>query len=163
MEIHIATITDIEELTKVEIESKLQSFDNNETVAIDYDTRLYRWNTYFNGQSPASAKHERVVFKAVIDDDIIGYIAGHLTSRYEQDAEIQSFYIFKQQQRKGVGSKLLESFLNWLITQNAKSLCVGIAPENPYQAFYLKYGGQYLNPHWICWDDVNALHNKISV
>ena len=163
MEIIVATITDIEELTRVEIESKLQSFDNNEPIAIDYDTRLYRWNTYFNEQSPASAKPERIVFKAVIDDSIIGYIAGHLTNRYEKDAEIQSFYVLKHQQRKGIGSKLLYHFTGWLIDKNAKSLCVGIALENPYQQFYLKYGAQYLNPHWIYWDDISFLRNKISV
>jgi GNAT superfamily N-acetyltransferase len=155
MEISIATIADIEELTRVEIESKLQSFDNNETVAIDYDTRFYRWNTYFNKQSPASAKPERIVYKAVIDGQIIGYIAGHLTTRYDMDAEIQSFYVLKEHQQAGAGSKLFESLLSWLATQNATSLCVGIDDKNPYQAFYLKYSGKHLNPHLICWEDVD--------
>ncbi len=36
-------------------------------------------------------------------------------------------------------------------------LCVGIAPDNPYRAFYLKYGGQHLNPHWIYWKDAAKL------
>jgi hypothetical protein len=39
---------------------------------------------------------------------------------------------------------------------NAKSLCVGIAPDNPYQRFYTKHGGQYLNEHWIVWNDVKS-------
>ncbi|MDP9082004.1 MAG: GNAT family N-acetyltransferase [Bacteroidota bacterium] len=160
MEILVATIADIEALTKVEIDSKLQSFVSNEEVAIDYDTRLYRWNTYFRGLSPASAKPERVVYKAVIHDQIVGYIAGHLTGRYDKDAEIQSFYVLRDQQRSGVGTLLLKSLLSWLATQNAKSLCVGIEPHNPYQAFYLKYGGVHLNPHWICWDDIKALRAK---
>jgi GNAT superfamily N-acetyltransferase len=155
MEILIATIADIEELTKVEIESKLQSFESNETVAIDYDTRLYRCNTYFNRQSPATSKPERIVFKAVIEGLIIGYIAGHLTTRYDMNAEIQSFYVLKEHQRARAGSKLFESLLSWLTTQNATSLCVGIDDKNPYHAFYSKYGGKHLNPHWICWEDVD--------
>jgi len=162
MEIAIASIADIQELTRVEIESKIQFFVVNESHAIDYDSRLYRWQTYFNGQSPATSKPERVVFKAVIDNRIIGYIAGHLTTRYNKDAEIQSFYMLKDEQRKGGGSKLLKHFSDWLISHQAHSLCVGFEPENPYRAFYLKHGGQYLNPHWIYWDDVELLRTRIS-
>ena len=55
--------------------------------------------------------------------------------------------------------------MEWLHSQHAKSLCVGIKPENKYQAFYLKYGGKHLNEHWIYWDDmeelVKQLHNVI--
>ncbi|WP_295793661.1 GNAT family N-acetyltransferase [Mucilaginibacter sp.] len=162
MEIVIATIADVDELTNVEVESKLRSFTDNEPVAIDYDTRYYRWNTYFNGQSPASAKQQRVVYKAIIDGKIVGYIAGHLTTRYEKDAEIQSFYILKEYQRKGIGAKLLTEFLGWLQTQRATSLCVGIDSTNPYQAFYLKQDAGYLNPHWMFWDDIEALQRKIT-
>ncbi|MCR8561260.1 GNAT family N-acetyltransferase [Mucilaginibacter sp. BJC16-A38] len=160
MKILIATIADIEALTNVEIESKLRSFEKNEEVAIDYDTRLYRWNTYFKELSPASAKPERVVYKAVIDDQIIGYIAGHLTGRYDKDAKIQSFYVLRDRQRSGAGTLLLKNLLSWLATHNVQSLCVGIEPDNPFQAFYLKYGGVHLNPHWICWDDIKTLRAK---
>lgn len=162
MDIVAATIADVDELTNVEVESKRQSFTDNEPIAIDYDTRHYRWNTYFNGQSPASAKPERVVYKAVIDGEIVGYIAGHLTERYEKDAEIQSFYILKEHQRKGIGAKLLVEFLGWLQTHGATSLCVGIDSTNPYHAFYLKYKAGYLNPHWMSWDDIEALQRKIT-
>jgi len=162
VEIVIATIADVDELTNVEVESKLQSFKDNEAVAIDYDTRHYRWNTYFNGQSPASAKPERIVYKAVIDGKTVGYIAGHLTTRYEKDAEIQSFYILGDHQRQGIGAKLLAEFLGWLQTQGATSLCVGIDSTNPYQAFYLKHGAGYLNPHWMFWGDINELQHKLE-
>ena len=144
-----------------EIESKLQSFTENEAYAIDYNKRLYTWQTYFAGQTPVSAKPERIVLKAVIDGHIIGYIAGHLTNRYDKDAEIQSFYVVKQHQRKGMGTELLKQFLNWTINHQSESLCVGIFPENPYKAFYLKHGGSYINPHWIGWDDLQLLKGKL--
>ena len=163
MEILIADIGDIEELARVEVESKVRSFKHNDDYAIDYDSRVKRWQTYFNGQSPANSKPERIVLKAVEDGQIIGYIAAHLTNRYDRDAEIQSFYILKDRQRKGVGSKLLLKLQDWLTAQNAGSLCVGISPENPYKAFYLKYGGGYINPHWICWDDLGKLETKLKI
>jgi GNAT superfamily N-acetyltransferase len=161
--IGIASIPDIEILTRVEIASKLQSFpEYMDATAIDYTTRLLRWQTYFNGESPASAKPERIVFKAIKNERIVGFIAGHLTSRHK-DAEIQSFYVLKDEQRQGIGSGLLKSLLPWLISHNAKSLCTGIFPENPYQAFYLKYGGEYLNQHWIYWDDLLMLQSRVNV
>ena len=156
MDILIADIKDAEELTRVEIESKLLSLSEIiEPFEIDYDGRLYRWGTYFRGESPQTSKPERIVFKAVIDGNILGYIAGHLTTRYDKDVEIQSFYILKEYQRKGLGKTLLSLFINWLKDNGANSLCVGIWPDNPYKAFYLKHCGQYLNAHWIYWDDLN--------
>jgi GNAT superfamily N-acetyltransferase len=154
MEILVADINDIKELASVEVESKLQSFKENEPYATDYDGRLYRWQTYFEGESPVSAKPERITLKAVEVGKIIGYISGHLTNRYSKNAEIESFYILKEWQRKGIGSALLKHFSEWLINNDAKSLCVGIFPENPYQAFYAKYGAKYLNPHWMYWDNI---------
>lgn len=152
----IAGVDDAEELTRVEIESKQQSLaDIIEPHEIDYQGRLYRWGTYFRAESPQTSKPERMVFKAVINGRVVGYIAGHLTTRYNKDAEIQSFYVLKAHQRKGLGQMLFLKFTAWLDTQNAKSLCVGIMPDNPYRAFYLKHGGQYLNLHWIYWDDVS--------
>lgn len=161
VKIFSASITDIEELTAVEITSKLQSFEKNGAEAIDYSTRKHWWHTYFNGRSPASAKPERIVYKAVTDGKIVGYIAGHLTNRFDKDAEIQSFYVLKDEQRQGIGSKLFENLLNWLVTKKATSLCVGIGSENPYRAFYIRYGGEYLNPHWIYWDNIKEIKDRI--
>ena len=160
--IEIAHEADKEQLTRVELESKIQSIPECiDAIEIDYDVRLYRWETYFNGTSPASSKPGRIILKAVTDDAIIGCIAGHLTNRYGLDAEIQSFYILKEYQRNGTGKQLLKKLVEWLLTQHAKSLCVGIKPANKYKAFYLKYRGKYLNGHWIYWDDMEALVKQL--
>ncbi|MBW4891254.1 GNAT family N-acetyltransferase [Mucilaginibacter sp. HMF5004] len=163
MQIHIATTADIDELTKVEIESKLKSFYDNDEVGISHAIQGYRWQTYFDAQTPASAKPERVVYKAVLNGHIIGYVAGHLTTRYEKDAEIQAFYLLKEQQRKGYGTKMLAHLLDWFKQFNVKSVCVGIDKDNPYQQFYLKHGGEHINEHWIGWDDVVALEAAVGL
>lgn len=162
MKICIANETDIEELVQVEIESKKQSIPEIiEDYEIDFSSRVYRWQTYFKGQSPQSSKPERITLKAVNNDNkIIGYLSGHLTTRHNLDAEIQSFYILKKEQGKGIGTKLLAEFAKWMTTQNAKSLCVGFKPENKYKSFYLKQGGQYLNEHWIFWQDIHQSLNN---
>jgi GNAT superfamily N-acetyltransferase len=159
MNILVANERDIEELTQVEIESKKQSIPECiEEYEIDYPSRYSRWQTYFNRQSPQTSKPERLILKAINDDGrIIGYLAGHLTTRYNLDAEIQSFYVLKQMQKQKVGTGLLIEFVKWLINMNAKSLCVGLHPKNKYKSFYLKYNGQYLNEHWIFWQDITKL------
>lgn len=163
MEIKVANPADIEAITRVEIESKLKSFPELvEPHDIDFETRAYRWKTWFAGQSPVSAKPERVMFKAIDGDKITGYLAVHLTTRHNTDAEIQSFYVLKDYQRTGIGTTLLKHAVSWMINFDARSLCVGIAPENPYQQFYLKYGGSFLTPHWIIWDDIRGLKAKLG-
>ncbi len=161
--IEIATIADIEDLARAEIQSKLLSFGEQDDDSVDYDKRLNQWQMYFSGKTPASARPERIVFKAIIDGQIIGLIAGHLTSRYNMDAEIQKLYVLKTEQRLGIGSKMLQKSLPWFIGQGAKTVCVGVAPENPYRAFYLKYGARYLNPHWLYWDDITQLQSNLRV
>lgn len=159
MDIAVANQSDIEELTQVEIASKKKSFPEGiNGNAVDYPSGLCRWNTYFKGNSPQTSKLERIVLKATIDNHMIGYLAGHLTNRFEKDAEIQSFYLLKQYQRQGIGTKLLLKFTKWLSLQQAKSVCVGIAPNNKYQAFYLKHGGKYLNEHWIYWSNIHLVN-----
>ena len=160
----VANETDIEELTQVEIESKKKSIPECiEDFEVDHSSRYSRWQTYFKGQSPPTSKPERLMLKAVTKDNkIIGYLAGHLTTRYNMDAEIQSLYVLKQEQKKDVGTKLLAEFIKWLMNLDAKILCVGIKPENKYKAFYLKHGGQYINEHWIFWQDIGLLLKKIN-
>jgi GNAT superfamily N-acetyltransferase len=159
-----ANETDIEELTRVEIESKKQSIPECiEDFEVNYSSRYAPWQTYFKGQSPQTSRPERLTLKAVTKKNkIIGYLAGQLTTRYNMDAEIQSFYVLKQEQKKEVGTRLLAEFVKWLSDLNAKTLCVGINPENKYKAFYLKHGGKYLNEHWIFWQDISSLLKEID-
>jgi GNAT superfamily N-acetyltransferase len=162
--IEVASKADIETLARVETESKLRSYpEYNDADGVDYNNRLHQWTTYFNGETPVGARSERIVFKAVKGEQVVGLIAGHLTNRYGKSAEIQKLYILKEEQRKGIASDLLKSLLAWLFRHHAKSLCVGIDPENPYQKFYIKYGGLHLNPHWIYWDDLAEMEQRLKI
>jgi ribosomal protein S18 acetylase RimI-like enzyme len=163
MNILIANETDIEAITQVEIDSKKQSIPECvEDYEIDYSSRYDRWQAYFKGQSPQTSKPERIILKAVNGKgEIVGYLAGHLTTRYGLDAEIQSVYVLKQAQRQHIGAELLTEFVTWLVSKHARSLCVGFKPENRYKAFYLKYGGQYLNEHWIYWQSTAQLLERL--
>lgn len=164
IEILEACVEDAHDLTRVEIESKTKSIPEVVSpVEIDFPLRLQRWTNYLTGaSSPTAARPERIVFKACTGQRMVGFIAGHLTTRYGKEAEIQSFFVLLENQRAGLGGKLLLQFIDWARRQNVKSMCVGIAASNKYKAFYLKNGGQYINPHWIYWDDMQALAQDIT-
>jgi GNAT superfamily N-acetyltransferase len=161
MEIVPATPSDITELTRIEIESKRLSIPHLvDPEEIDSTRRLQRWSTYFRGESPAGSKCARLVLKASAGARFVGYVAGHLTSRHGMEAEIQSFYVLREHQRKGIGSALLSTLAEWLVGMSVAQLCVGIAAENPYRAFYVKHGAHYLNEHWMYWSDIRPLVRK---
>jgi GNAT superfamily N-acetyltransferase len=128
-----ANLEDAEELARVEIESKSKSIPGLfSPIEIDFTRRLERWQSYLRGESfPQMAKPERVAFKACTGKRMIGYIAGHLTSRYGKDAEIESFYVLHEHQRVGIGVRLLQRYVEWGQRHQARSLCVGIAAKKP--------------------------------
>jgi len=153
----LATEADFETLTAVEIQSKRASIPECvEEVEVDPEKRHARWQTYFAGTSPSSSRPERVVFLASEAGAAIGYIAGHHTTRFDLDCEIQSFYVLKEWQRKGVGETLLRHLATWMAGKGFTSACVGVAPENPYRTFYQKHGAQIKNPHWFVWENLPA-------
>ncbi len=163
MQILTATSSAIDELTRIEIESKRASIPHIVSAGdIDPMRRRQRWMTYFRAESPATSKPERRVLTATLNGASVGYIAGHLTARYGMESEIQSLYVLHAHQRKGIGSALLSSFADWLVSMSALRLCVGIAAENPYRAFYEKHGACYLNEHWLYWCDVRTLIPKTA-
>ncbi len=158
-----ATVSDLHRLTQVEIESKKASIPQCvESVELDKTLRYRRWETYMAGSSPSSSLPERVIFVAKEQDTIIGYLAGHHTTRFGLDCELQSVYVLKPSQGQGIGTALLERFAAWMTEHLFRSACVGVAPENPYRAFYLKQGAVAKNPHWLIWEDLPAGISVVS-
>ena len=119
---------------------------------------LARWDAYIRRvQHPQHALEPRALFGAFHDDRLIGYIAGHFSGRHGAQGELESIYILKDFQRRGVGSALLAKLADWFVTNHRRTVCVGIEPANPYKQFYEKRGARYINPHWLVWDDIGAL------
>ena len=56
---------------------------------------------------PQKAKGPRVVYIAIADGKTVGFIAGHLTERYDLEGELQSIYILPEHQHKGLRTLLV--------------------------------------------------------
>jgi GNAT superfamily N-acetyltransferase len=120
------------------------------------DTRMA---AYFTGNHhPQRALLPRIGFVATAGADVVGYIAGHLTQRYDCDGEVQYLFVAAPYRRVGVGSRLLELLARWFETQRALRVCVNVDPESPpARPFYISAKAEDLRPHWMVWDDIRKV------
>jgi ribosomal protein S18 acetylase RimI-like enzyme len=130
--------------------------------AIEWGSEQY-WRErilgYLTGTlNPQRALAQRVVLVAAQDTRIVGFIAGHLTRRYDCDGEVEWINVIPEERRTGVAAELLRLLASWFAGQQARRICVDVDPENaPARAFYRRHGAQDLNPHWLAWPDITLL------
>jgi len=121
-----------------------------------------QWRTriagYMDGtHHPQKALAARVLYVACEDDTIVGLIAGHLTTRFDCDGELQWIDVAATHQRHGIASALVGKLAHWFISQNAKRICVDVEPSNASaRAFYANLGARDLKPSWMVWEDISA-------
>jgi ribosomal protein S18 acetylase RimI-like enzyme len=131
--------------------------------------RAARWETeefwekrisgYLDGEHhPQKALMPRVIYVATEGNSLVGFIAGHLTRRYECDGELEWIDVIPAHRRSGVASELLRLLAAWFSGQNARRICVDVDPANTVaRRFYTRHGAESLNPHWLVWNDINVV------
>jgi GNAT superfamily N-acetyltransferase len=159
LSIREATPADADTLVAILIASKESSFPYL-LDAHDRDVPFWtdRWRSYLveGSRAQLSCGDGFVVF-AEIGSSPLGFAAYHHTTRHGTDAELQSIYILKDAQGRGLGTALLRVVSGRLYADGSRSMCVGYDYRNPYQRFYLKHGAVAINPHWAVWRDLGAL------
>src|SRR5436309_15888077 len=96
-----AGIEDAEAITDVTIRSYEASYQ--EPFYLDREAALRRWKAYIRKEHhPQKAKDPRVLYAAVAGEEIVGYIAGHLTERMGMDGELQCIYILDEHHRQDI-------------------------------------------------------------
>jgi GNAT superfamily N-acetyltransferase len=121
-----------------------------------------RWDGYVRRiHHPQHALEPRILFAALVDHRLIGYIAGHFSQRHGMEGELQSIYVLKDYHGCGIGTALLERLAGWFVENKRRRVCVGIDPRNPYKKFYEKHGARHINEHWLAWDDIGSVLNAI--
>ncbi len=133
--------------------------------AADWETEEY-WMTRITGYMdrelhPQKALMARVVFVAMENNFLVGYIAGHLTRRYNCDGELEWINVIRDRRGNGVASELLRLLAEWFARQKASRVCVDVDPANTIaRRFYARHGTEHLNEHWMIWNDIGALLHK---
>ncbi|HEY6157656.1 MAG TPA: GNAT family N-acetyltransferase [Gemmatimonadales bacterium] len=113
---------------------------------------------YLDGQHhPQQALPRRVSYVAEAGDAVVGYIAGHLSHRYECEGELQYLFVAPQYRRTGIASELFRLLARWFSHQGARRICVNVEPDNAgARAFYRRHGAITLHPFWLVWSDIRA-------
>jgi ribosomal protein S18 acetylase RimI-like enzyme len=107
---------------------------------------------------PQHALMPRVLYVALEGETPVGYIAGHLTRRYECDGELQWIYVLPERRGSGVALELLRLLAAWFVEHKASRICVDVTPTNtPARRFYARHGAVTLKPYWLVWDDIGVV------
>jgi ribosomal protein S18 acetylase RimI-like enzyme len=116
-----------------------------------------RISRYLSGEhSPQQALADRTAFVAVDAGQIIGFVAGHTTKRFQCDAELEWIDTIEERRRQGIAGSLIATMAVWFAQHNAMRVCVD--PGNSIaRSLYAKYGAHSLNQHWMVWDDVSQI------
>jgi GNAT superfamily N-acetyltransferase len=113
---------------------------------------------------PQRARAARRVYVATDGGRLVGFVAGHLTERFECDGELQWLYVVPARRGGEIASGLLRQMAAWFLEQRAQRICVNVEPENRVaRRFYERRGARALEQHWLVWDNVaDALARPIG-
>lgn len=107
---------------------------------------------------PREALRPRICYVALAGNALAGYIAGHLTRRYQCDGELQWINVIPKKRGTGVAAELLRRLAKWFVRRKARRICVDVDPGNaPARRFYAKHGAQTLNARWLVWPDIKIV------
>jgi GrpB-like predicted nucleotidyltransferase (UPF0157 family)/GNAT superfamily N-acetyltransferase len=124
-----------------------------------------RMAAYLDGEHhPHQALRHRAAFVALRDGVVLGYIAGHLTRRYDCDGELQYLHVGLPYRRSGIASALLRRLAAWFVQQGAFKVCVDVNDDSPAaRPFYGRHGAGAINAHWMVWTDIRTLAGLVIV
>lgn len=111
---------------------------------------------YLQGSySPRFAEKDRAVFVARLDDDFAGYVAGHGTTRFGCDGELQWLNVAEKHRGMGVSDALIQRMLEWFRAMKINRVCVNVDPANQIaRRVYKRHGAAEMDPYWLVWSDL---------
>ena len=105
----------------------------------------------------------RAGYVAAAGEEIVGYIAGHLTERYHCEGEVQYLFVATAYRRTGIAHELLRMLARWFLEQRARHVCVDVNEDSPSaRPFYVRTGASDLRPHWMHWPDISVLLKTVE-
>jgi len=122
-----------------------------------------RMAAYFDGQHhPQQALPARVGFAAFEADSMIGYVAGHLTTRHGCAGEVQYLFVAPAYRRRRIATALVGLLAAWFQEQGAARVCVCLDDDSPAaRPFYANLGAIPIKRLWYAWDDIGILLDRL--
>lgn len=149
MKIRQAEIEDAPYIAQVQVRSWQESYkgiiDSAYLEAMSIGERTIRWKEWLS-QGPS-----HIVF--VLEDDkkeICGFISGgRIRTDHPYDSEVYAFYLLKEYQQKGYGTRMLRRFSHQLVNQGNNSMIVWVLKDNPSKRAYISAGGKKIGEELI--------------
>ena len=89
---------------------------------------------------------------------MVGFVAGHRTRRFDYDGELQWINVAPRRRGQGIAEMLMARIAEWFCEQDAKRICVNVAPRNTTaRRLYARCGARPLSPQWMVWDDIRLM------
>lgn len=108
--------------------------------------------------NPQEALIGRIIYVAIKDDQVVGFIAGHLSRRFSCQGELQWIDVSSEYRGTGISRELLRHLAAWFVDQAALFVCVNCASDNAVaQNFYRRLGAENLREHWLIWKDISVV------
>jgi GNAT superfamily N-acetyltransferase len=117
-----------------------------------------RMGRYLRGEHhPQHAQAARIAFVAEDGNGLVGFIAGHLTTRFDCDGELQWLLVDPAARGGPAATQLWAHLRDWFVAQQSRRVCVNVEPGNARaRRFYARMGAMELSSHWMVWSDVAA-------
>ena len=118
-----------------------------------------RMAAYLKGRHhPQQALPERVGYVALVNDAVVGYIAGHRTERHGCAGEVQYLFVARNFRRCAIATRLMRLLAEWFRSQGVQEVCVGVADDSPPEAkpFFESVGAVPFKKYWYAWQDIAA-------
>lgn len=137
-----ATVADALAVAKVHVQSWRESFAGIvpqtflDKMSIENRARAFETGFAFDSYKMFVAETQ--------ENGIVGFAdfgeARDNQSKFE--AELYAIYLLRDFQRKGIGGKLFDLGVKYLVANNMNSLSLTALEASPYKRFYKKMGGQ---------------------
>ncbi len=139
----------VREATEADVPA-LAAIRSREWQTEDYwNVRIFSY--LFGDSSPRRLLSGRTAFVAAENSTILGFVAGHLTNRFDCHGELEWINVIPEKRGQGIVGQLIERMAAWFVGQNAVRICID--PDEPARSLYAKFGATALNRHWMVWED----------
>ncbi len=125
--------------------------------AREWETEAYwrrRIGGYLHWDGSPEAHAARGFFVADDGATVVGFAAGHRTSRYGCDGELEWINVVRERRGEGIAGKLMVRMGEWFVEQGLGRICVDVEPGNAVaRKLYARFGAEPFKPYWMIWED----------
>jgi len=130
----------------------------------DEDYWTQRLTRYMHGM--LSAQHAlppHAMFVAIEQHAIVGFVAGHRTTRLGCEGELEWINVAATHRGQGIAGQLIATMGTWFVRQHIGRVCVNADEDNvAARRTYARCGAITLNAHWMIWEDARQMQQPLT-